>query len=80
MDYYISNYTSDESMLTLRHRWEELLPSGSGNILVNNHSKYQYLTDPIQDEAGSVYVTSWTHQLHCLVCINYCLFNSPRHP
>lgn len=26
MDVYISNYTSDEDMMLLRHRWQELLP------------------------------------------------------
>ncbi|KAK8122633.1 hypothetical protein PG984_011303 [Apiospora sp. TS-2023a] len=26
MDFYISNYTSDEDMATLRHRWVDLLP------------------------------------------------------
>jgi hypothetical protein len=27
MDFYISNYTSDEDMVTIRQRWENLVPS-----------------------------------------------------
>ncbi|KAK6849306.1 hypothetical protein PG995_013139 [Apiospora arundinis] len=66
MDFYISNYTSDEDMTTIRSRWVELLPKGGGNILIKDHKSYPDLTAPIEDPSGPIYVTTWTHQLHCL--------------
>ncbi|KAK2007425.1 hypothetical protein LZ32DRAFT_622203 [Colletotrichum eremochloae] len=66
MDFYISNYTSDEDMATIRRRWEELVPRGGGVVRVEDFKSYPYLTNPIEDDSGPVYVTTWTHQLHCL--------------
>ena len=61
-----SEFFSDETL----EKWNDLMPKGIGMVWVNNTEQYDNLPVPIRwdrDASRTVFTTSATHQLHCLV-------------
>lgn len=69
---YMPNNTADFFKDETLQKWNKLMPKGIGFVGVNDTSKYQNLPtqalDWGDDFGQSVYSTSVTHTLHCLVC------------
>jgi hypothetical protein len=69
MDYkYARDNTSEFFTDEVLHAWNDLMPRGMGFVWVNDTEKYHDLPTPVEwDEGKTVFTTSMTHQLHCLV-------------
>lgn len=61
-----SEFFTDEVL----EKWNELMPVGMGFVWVNDTHKYHDLPTPIDWPDKTVFTTSVTHQLHCLVSIS----------
>lgn len=71
MDYkYQRDNTSEFFTDEVLHAWNDLMPRGMGFQIVDDTEKYSNLPmRPIEWPDHTVYTTSMTHQLHCLVRI-----------
>jgi len=58
-----SEFFTDEVL----EKWNDLMPVGMGFVWVNDTHKYHDLPTPIDWPDKTVFTTSVTHQLHCLV-------------
>lgn len=59
-----SLFFTDPSVLA---RWNALMPKGMGFVWVNETHRYHDLPHPVDWPDKTVFTTSLTHQLHCLV-------------
>jgi hypothetical protein len=68
----VSEFFKNETL----EKWNDLMPKGIGMVWVNNTEEYDNLPTPIRwsDKSKTVFTTSATHQLHCLVSL------PPHHP
>lgn len=58
-----SEFFTDEVL----EKWNDLMPIGMGFVWVNDTHKYHDLPTPVEWPDKTVFTTSVTHQLHCLV-------------
>jgi len=58
-----SEFFTDEVL----DKWNKLMPKGMGFVWVNETHKYHDLPTPVDWPDKTVFTTSMTHQLHCLV-------------
>jgi hypothetical protein len=64
---YAPTNTSEFFTDAVLSKWNNLMPKGMGFVWVNDTHKYHDLPTPIEWPDKTVFTTSMTHQLHCLV-------------